>query len=251
MLEDYLYKSEDPKCVCYLHEKMIDGELEQLSFNDNCYDRCRWIYDFAMLRHEHYSLSWTFTLKHDLDEIALFSLLINKHDDRARKIIDMHVSDSKELDFSNVIEMVRMEWLPSASKDMCLHLLNSFPNSASVNYVVTSWSIMSEYDIKNLKYAYDHNIVYESVGKTPVDHEYAIKVGYYGSFVVFPTEDDMLSGDNNRIGDNNIRIGDKELFDRLWTNLSLDDICDRATRIAWNSPVGYKGIMLGWNKCNI
>jgi hypothetical protein len=134
-----------------LHNNLIKGKLNKLVFDEKLYDTVRWVYHFAMLRHEHYALGWGFNLKEEehekLNDIALYSLIINKHDDKAKKIIDKYIEYNTYIDFNNVLSIARPEWLTPASKNMSQLLLDLFPDNGSINYMVTSWSIMSNYDI--------------------------------------------------------------------------------------------------------
>jgi hypothetical protein len=222
------------------HDNLIKGKLNKLVFDEILYDNFCWIYDFSMLRHQHYALSWSFDAKEDIDDIALFCLIINKHDDKAKEIMNKFMLGGRKINFDCVLRIARMEWLPSASKDICRLLLTLFPDDASINYMVTSWSIMSNYDIPNLKYAYDHHYTYKSAGYSSSEitkHKYEIKVARERPYVKISVEDDYIFGDCE------IRIGDTESFNRIWNELELDALCSRATCIEWNSSMDYDYIL--------
>jgi hypothetical protein len=174
-----------------------------------------------MLRHQHYALSWNFESKEDIDNTALFSLLINRHDIKAKEVINKYKSDNRKIDFVTVLRFSRVEWLPSASREMTQLLLDSFPDNTDINYVAASWSIMSNHDIPNLKYAYDHNLVYKSVGKEIPKHKYGIKIASYSNGIEIRESDDLLYGDNV------IDVGTKEEFEEVWNKPDLNGIFGR------------------------
>jgi hypothetical protein len=132
------------------HEKLVKGELNKFPFNETLYECFEWVYKFSMIRHEHYALTWDFGLEEDLDSIALFSLIINKHDAKAKQIIDEYILNQKEIDFEPILSILKPEWVSSASENMCRILLSSFPNDTTIKYLVSNWSMMSDY-----KYSFD------------------------------------------------------------------------------------------------
>jgi hypothetical protein len=173
-----------------------------------------------MLRHQHYALSWNFESKEDIDNTALFSLLINRHNIKAKEVINKYKSDNRKIDFETALSFSRVEWLPSASREMTQLLLDSFPDNDDINYVATSWSIMSNYDIPNLKYAHDHDLVYKSVGKEIPKHKYGIKICRETRGIKISESDDGIHGDNI------INVGTKKRFDKIWDKPDIYSIYD-------------------------
>lgn len=144
---------------------------------------------YCLLRYPECAARWTFGKDESLDACAMFSLLVNAG--------HMHMPpETNNLDLRlEPLVYCTVDDFPPASKETCQWLQDNFSDAPSWCYYVTAWSIMGDYDLSNLKYAYDHEKLAERLGKTLPQHEITITFSFRKSWLEAYVYDTVEHGD--------------------------------------------------------
>jgi hypothetical protein len=152
---------------------------------------------YALLKYPHLALNFDFSSDPEPEEgysfhkIAMFSLLVNRHDDKAYEIFKKYELDHYFLDLDlDPLFYCSLDEFPPASKSMCEYLQSEFSLSANWCYYITGWSIMGDYNLPGLKYAGDHEKLAERLGKVLPEHTIELRLlrGIYDYCPFIPCE---------------------------------------------------------------
>lgn len=182
---------------------------------------------YCLLKYPECATQWTFGKNEELDACAVFSLLVNNNYDISSKCIETYAEDIK----LEPLTYCTLDDFQPASKEICQWLNNNFSNIPSWSYYVTGWSIMGDYNLTNLKYAYDHEKLADRLNKSLPDHNISLTFNYRSGIV----EEYMY--DTVRYGNDKLEIKNKGFKD---TSLSLDNACILETS-NWKAVGGFDG----------
>jgi hypothetical protein len=200
----------------------------ELLFNrdiNNYGDFC--VVKYCLLKYPECATRWTFGKDESLDACAVFSLIVNNNYSIESKYIETYAQDIK---LEPLVYCTIDDFQP-ASKEICQWLDNTLNDIPSWCYYISAWSIMGDYNLPNLKYAYDHEKLAERLNKTLPDHDITL---------TFNFRNDMIEGymyDNVEYGNNKLEIKNKGFKD---IEPSLDNACILETS-NWKPVAGFDG----------
>ncbi|KAG2173350.1 hypothetical protein INT43_004724 [Umbelopsis isabellina] len=182
---------------------------------------------YCLLKYPECATRWVLGKDEDLDACAVFSLLVNNNYSIASKYIETYAEDMK----LEPLTYCTVDDFQPASKEICQWLNDSFSDFPSWNYYVTAWNIMGDYDLPNLKYAYDHEKLAERLNKKLPDHDITLTFSYRGGYVEGYMYDTVVHGDQK------LEIRNKGFKD---SSPSLDNACILETS-DWKAVGGFDG----------